>query len=148
MCRVIPVGGKRRGGYQIFDFIEQAHDVARQLLGQPGFPNPRIEKGVLACGCCTRFYVRWGDDRIYKDHFPFLQSLEAEAAIGRFFGYSEQAIEKHLNNYSWLESPEGLAFVAKHGYQGSSMLDNWSPTVKAEAESLAQAYASQRRAAA
>jgi len=144
----VPIGGKRRGGHLGFEnYIALANDVLQQLIGQPGFPNARIERAT--CGAprceCQEYFVRWGDARIYKDYFPFDQPPEIEAAIGRFFGYSEQAIGKHLNIYSWLKSPEGLAFIKEHGDYGNSILDEWSPDVRAMADALIQEHAKRQQ---
>jgi hypothetical protein len=151
LIRAVPIGGKRRGGFLCYMAdVVSARDVIQQLDGQPGFPNPRIERRVCVpigpCDC-QDYIVRWGDERIAKDYFPFVQPPEIEAAIGRFFGYSEQAIEKHMNIYRWLKSPEGLAFSGKHGYGGGSLFENWSAEIRAEAESLIQEYAKLRRVA-
>jgi hypothetical protein len=148
VIQAVPIGGKRRGGHFYFgDKIVTARDVLQQLTDKPGFPNARIEKhwcGAVVCEC-KEYFVRWGDDRIADDHFPFEQPLEIESAIGRFFGYSEQAIEKHMNIYRWLKSPEGLAFRKEHGAPGNSEFDEWTPEIRAMAHSSIQEHAKLQR---
>jgi Family of unknown function (DUF6302) len=74
----VPVGGKRRGGcFDTFSW-RQAHDVVRQLVGRPGFPNVR----VVHHPDFQAWVVEWGEPEPHGD----------ATDVGRHFGYSEAAI--------------------------------------------------------
>ena len=77
----VPVGGKRRGGWIALKSLRLCRDAIRQLRGREGFPNLRIQ----CTGAVPEYLVWWGDE------MP-----DGVAERGRFFGYSEKAIQKYL----------------------------------------------------
>ncbi len=77
---LIPVGGKRKGGYSEVSIAEErAREIAAQMRNRPGFPNARAD------GC----NIVWGEDT------PGTGTDMREEIIiarGRHFGYREDAI--------------------------------------------------------
>jgi Family of unknown function (DUF6302) len=76
----VPIGGKRRGGYVALATLRWCRDAVSQLKGKPGFPHLRIVKGSRT----IMHNVRWGEAE------PGDGASDTE--LGRFYGYSEQAI--------------------------------------------------------
>jgi len=85
----VPIGGKRRGGYVALATLRWCRDTMRQLKGKPGFPNLRIRKGSRT----IMHNVCWGDPEPNVD--------VGDIDLGRYYGYSERAIEKLMK-----ETPE------------------------------------------
>ena len=81
MDLAVPIGGKRRGGYVALATLRWCRDAVSQLKSKPGFPHLRIVKGSRT----VMHNVRWGESE------PDDGASETE--WGRFYGYSEQAIE-------------------------------------------------------
>ena len=88
----VPVGGKRRGGFLDLDDPEWCREVARQLRGRPGFPDVRIAVCDDETGASE---VQWGDPQPGEEA-DFIE-------MGRYFGYSEQAIRRFLEMVDLVE---------------------------------------------
>jgi hypothetical protein len=86
----VPVGGKRRGGYVALATLRWCREAVRQLKGNPGFPNLRIVDGRPS-QCMHN--VEWGDQQPQCD--TDLRTGD-DVERGRYFGYSEWAIEKFM----------------------------------------------------
>ena len=86
----VPVGGKRRGGYLALATLRWCRAALRQLKGNSGFPNLRIVDG-RPWQCMHN--VEFGDPQPQCDS-DLHKGDDAER--GRYFGYSEQAIEKFM----------------------------------------------------
>lgn len=105
---IVPVGGKRRGGYEGMVSDEAAHFLLEELRKRPDrFPNARFVPG----GEDWPPSVEWGEE---IDH----ENLSA-AEVGRAFGYSEEAIADHLDwqrEQRWGQSQdtnEGYSLVGR-----------------------------------
>ncbi|MGW2421432.1 DUF6302 family protein [Streptomyces sp. NPDC001709] len=80
----VAVGGPRRGGYLSVQHAEIGESIRRLLLGRPGFWDLRM---ILSPRVDTCHVLRWGDEPPHAGD---------DAALGRFYGYSNSAIEAYL----------------------------------------------------
>ncbi|MGW2948741.1 DUF6302 family protein [Streptomyces eurythermus] len=90
----VPVGGLRRGGY-----VNVADDVTTRCLhealtGRDGFPRVRVRWSLCPSVCHT---VIWGDEPPRDD--------EDDVAQGRFYGYSEEAINRFVEELAHSTRP-------------------------------------------
>lgn len=79
VCLAVPVGGRRRGGYLSVTEVMTGLAVRALLRGQAGFPDVRLRWSPYADTCHV---VEWGERPPGGD----------DAARGRFYGYSAEAI--------------------------------------------------------
>lgn len=84
----VPVGGSRRGGYYPVSCLCFGLSVREVLLDQPGFPNPRLRWSPYPDTCHV---VEWGERP------PTLWGPCDDITLGRFYGYSEDAIARFTN---------------------------------------------------
>lgn len=82
----VPVGGARRGGCMSFDLLVLAQKAALLLEGLPGFPEVRVVPSPHRTACHV---VEWGAPP---------PACDDAAVRGRFYGYSETAIQRRLSN--------------------------------------------------
>lgn len=86
----VPAGGTRRGGYFPVPCVCFGLKVRDLLLGQPGFPDPRLgwppypDNGHV---------VEWGERP------PTLWRDCDDLTLGRFYGYSEAAITAFIRGH-------------------------------------------------
>ncbi len=83
----VPVGGSRRGGYYPVPCLCFGLTVRDALRGQPGFPLPRVRWSDFPDNC---YVVEWGE-RPPMVWWPG----HDETPLGRFYGYSETAIDQY-----------------------------------------------------
>jgi hypothetical protein len=95
----VPVGGSRRGGE--FPVAEATIGVAVRdaLRDRPGFPRTRLRWALLP-GCCHT--VEWGDP---------VPATNGDAELGRFYGYSEDAIGEHIRHSFIQPAPTALSIA-------------------------------------
>ena len=91
----IPVGGPRRGGCLSLSEADNVQQAIDQLSLWDGFPNLRAEYSDDDEVCHV---VRWGDD---PPPIPDMSADDAaweafDIANGRFYGYSEDAIQRYI----------------------------------------------------
>lgn len=79
---VVPVGGRRRGGYLPVPDLLTGAAARRLLTGRPGFPDVRLRWSPYA-DCCH--VIAWGEPAPREDD---------DETLGRFYGYSEDAINR------------------------------------------------------
>ncbi|WP_369228784.1 DUF6302 family protein [Streptomyces sp. R21] len=84
----VPVGGSRRGGYFPVTCLCFGLRVRDVLLEQPGFPDPRLRWSPYPDTCHV---VEWGERP------PTLWGDCDDVTLGRFYGYSEDAIARFTN---------------------------------------------------
>lgn len=84
----VPVGGPRRGGYLVVPCFCFGFTVRDLLLEQPGFSNVRLR---LASYPDAGPVVEWGE------RSPTLWGQRDDLTLGRFYGYSEDAIARFTN---------------------------------------------------
>ncbi|WP_432104078.1 DUF6302 family protein [Streptomyces sp. bgisy091] len=84
----VPAGGSRRGGYYPMTCLCFALAVRDVLLDRPGFPNPRVRPSPYPDSCSV---VEWGERP------PTLWGPCDDLTLGRFYGYSEDAIARYMN---------------------------------------------------
>ncbi|MEV0445978.1 DUF6302 family protein [Streptomyces spectabilis] len=82
----VPVGGSRRGGYYPVPCLCFGLAVRDALRGNPGFPFLRVRWSVCPD---DSYVVEWGAKP------PSLWPGHNDAILGRFYGYSEAAIEQY-----------------------------------------------------
>lgn len=85
----VPVGGRRRGGYTSLDNPEAVYCVRDALVGRRGFPRVRVHWSSCPSTCHV---VEWGEDA------P--DASQEDDVTGRFYGYSEQAIQTFLKGFA------------------------------------------------
>ncbi|GGV62936.1 hypothetical protein GCM10010277_68660 [Streptomyces longisporoflavus] len=85
---LVPVGGSRRGGYFSVPYVDLGLMVHDLVLGQPGFPDPRLRWAPYPDACHV---VEWGERP------PTYRGPADDIALGRFYGYSEHAIARFVN---------------------------------------------------
>ncbi|MFI5756241.1 DUF6302 family protein [Streptomyces sp. NPDC051569] len=90
----VPASGKRRGGFLSYDLLTLAVAARDLLSGRPGFPNLRVRWSWHDDTCHT---VEWGE--------PLPPWWTSDAAFGRFYGYSEDAIGAFLLEHPPTPSP-------------------------------------------
>ncbi|KUO04798.1 DUF6302 family protein [Streptomyces caeruleatus] len=83
----VPVGGARRGGYMSLELVTLALEVRSLLDARSGFPNLRVRWSPYRDTCHV---VEWGAESPMWD----------DAARGRFYGYSETAIDAYLREHA------------------------------------------------
>lgn len=98
-CLAVPVGGRRRGGSIPFSDLLDALNALRALSTHWGkFPHPRLE--IIDDEETSQSYdVRWGDfepEPLDEDEATPERLAEKWREMGRFYGYSEAAIEKYV----------------------------------------------------
>ncbi|WP_164551858.1 DUF6302 family protein [Streptomyces sp. WAC 01529] len=84
---VVPVGGSRRGGYYPVPCLCFGLAVRDALRGRPGFPFVRVGWSVFSDHGCV---VEWGE----RPPMPWWPGHD-ETTLGRFYGYSEDAIDQY-----------------------------------------------------
>ncbi|MGW2082151.1 DUF6302 family protein [Streptomyces sp. NPDC001939] len=84
----VPAGGSRRGGYFPVPCLCFGLKVREVLLEHPGFPNPRLRQSTYPDTC---HLVEWGE------RSPTLLGACDDATLGRFYGYSADAIAQFTN---------------------------------------------------
>ncbi|MEV0254769.1 DUF6302 family protein [Streptomyces sp. NPDC050732] len=82
----VRVGGTRRGGYHPVPCPCFALAVRDVLQGRPGYPHLRMRWSM---GPEEGYVVEWGERP------PMLWPDADDAAVGRFYGYSEAAIDQY-----------------------------------------------------
>ncbi len=98
------MGGKRRGGFISLATADSAETAIAILSGRAGFPNPRYEYSSYPADefddADEYHIVLWGDDPPELpepvDDASDDQLREYDVATGRFYGYSEKAIQRYL----------------------------------------------------
>lgn len=94
----VPVGGKRRGGCVLIK-ADQAESVISRLKVESGFPDPRVydappEDHDKYDDCFVGgVYVEWGEP--YPMNASGAREVDSEI-IGRYYGYAERSIQRHL----------------------------------------------------
>ncbi|MFD6435873.1 DUF6302 family protein [Streptomyces venezuelae] len=83
----VPVGGSRRGGYYPVPCMCFGLAVRDALRETPHFPFPRVRWSAYPD---DSYVVEWGAEP------PPLRPGENDAVVGRFYGYSEAAIELYV----------------------------------------------------
>ncbi|MFJ5811724.1 DUF6302 family protein [Streptomyces sp. NPDC093093] len=89
---VVPIGGRRRGGYYATEQRAVALAVLAALAGEPGFPNLRVRRPQYT-DCHT---LRWGAPG---------PPVGDDVACGRFYGYSDTAIADFLGEEALRRAP-------------------------------------------
>ncbi|QEU90523.1 DUF6302 family protein [Streptomyces kanamyceticus] len=84
----VPVGGTRRGGYFPVPCFCLGLAVRDVLQGQPGFWDLRLGSALYPEGEA----VEWGER---PPEFPPCPDADADSALGRFYGYSDAAIQQY-----------------------------------------------------
>ncbi|MER6520238.1 DUF6302 family protein [Streptomyces sp. NPDC001553] len=92
---VVPIGGRRRGGYYATEEPTVALAVRAALAREPGFPDLRV-RGPEYFDCHT---VQWGAPG---------PPVEDDIACGRFYGYSDAAIADFLGGEALRRAPGTL----------------------------------------
>ncbi|WP_409239766.1 DUF6302 family protein [Streptomyces sp. PA5.6] len=82
----VPVGGARRGGFYAVECVCFGLAVRDALRGLPGFPDVRLRWSPWPD---TAHNVEWGERP------PWLWGCHDDAVLGRFYGYSEAAINRY-----------------------------------------------------
>ncbi|MEU1149350.1 DUF6302 family protein [Streptomyces sp. NPDC005863] len=82
----VPIGGSRHGGCYPVPCLCFGLAVRNALRGQPGFPLPRVRWSAHPD---DGYVVEWGA------HPPSLRPGHNDADLGRFYGYSEDAIDQY-----------------------------------------------------
>ncbi|GGV63268.1 hypothetical protein GCM10010277_69280 [Streptomyces longisporoflavus] len=85
---LVPVGGSRQGGYFSVPYLHLGLLVRDLVLAQPGFPDPRLRWSPYPDTC---HIVEWGARP------PAYRGPVDDITLGRFYGYSEQAIARFVN---------------------------------------------------
>ncbi len=80
------VGGTRRGGYYPVPCPDFALAFRDALHGRPGYPHLRMRRSTRPY---ENYVVEWGERP------PTLWPDADDAAVGRFYGYSEAAIAQY-----------------------------------------------------
>ncbi|MFF1714633.1 DUF6302 family protein [Streptomyces sp. NPDC058268] len=88
---LVPVGGSRRGGYFSVPYRCLGLMVHDLVLGQPGFPDPRLRWSPYPD---TSHVVEWGERP------PTSWGPVDDITLGCFYGYSEQAIDQFMNRHT------------------------------------------------
>lgn len=81
----VPCGGTRRAGFCQIDPVAGARFLVHMLDHPDDFPNPRWDDED-----CN---VHWGEKVDFDAHDDY---VDHEFATGRLYGYTEDAIKKHL----------------------------------------------------
>jgi len=100
----VPVRGRRRGGFVSLATAESADRAIAALSGRADFPNLRYEFSSYPADefddAEEYHIVLWGDDppELPKpvDEASDYEMREYDIASGRFYGYSEKAIQRYL----------------------------------------------------
>lgn len=84
----VPVGGARRGGHYTVDCMCFGLAVRDALRDVPGFPDVRLRWSPWP----DPYQVEWGEKP------PWLWGCQDDAVLGRFYGYSEEAIARYIGS--------------------------------------------------
>ncbi|MFE7114331.1 DUF6302 family protein [Streptomyces sp. NPDC057654] len=90
----VPVGGSRRGGCMSFGELSLAIAARSLLADRAGFPDLRLR---WSTGLAARHVVGWGE--------PAPPWWEDPAVIGRFYGYSQDAMDAFVQPHPAPVSP-------------------------------------------
>lgn len=84
----VPVGGARKAGGLELDSNDpkSLEGIVSKLTGKPGFPNVRIEETPNRSSDYKSYTVVWGE--------PTAGLVGDPAALGKHYGYSDEAIEQ------------------------------------------------------
>lgn len=96
----VPVGGSRRGGYYPVPCACFGLAVRDALQGQPGYPYLRMRWSAYPD---EGLVVEWGERP------PTLWPDPDDADVGRFYGYSEAAIDQYTARRTQVPGPRPVA---------------------------------------